>query len=56
MHLTCLQDDLSRAFSVIDDARVVLEASGPTRFAVIRPLGADNFVHILAPMVTPRLR
>ena len=42
--------------AVIDDAQVVLETTSPTRFAVIRPLGSDDFVHILAPMVTPRLR
>jgi DNA polymerase-3 subunit beta len=41
---------------VIDDAQIVLETTGPTRFAVIHPLGSDNFVHILAPMITPRLR
>lgn len=44
------------ALSVMESAQVVLETTDATRFAVVRPLGSDDFVHVLAPMVTRRLR
>jgi DNA polymerase-3 subunit beta len=44
------------ALSVMESAQIVLETTDATRFAVMRPLGSDDFLHILAPMVTRRLR
>ncbi len=36
--------------SVMDSAQVVLETSSPGRPGVLRPLGSDDFVHVIMPM------
>ncbi|MBN1642010.1 MAG: DNA polymerase III subunit beta [Anaerolineae bacterium] len=36
--------------SVLDSAQVVLETSSPGRPGVIRPLGSEDFVHVIMPM------
>ena len=42
-----LQDYLQ----VLEGGRVSLEMSGPSRQGVLRPVGDENFVHVLMPMV-----
>jgi DNA polymerase-3 subunit beta len=42
-----LQDYLQ----VLEGGRVSLEMSGPSRQGVLRPVGEENFVHVLMPMV-----
>jgi DNA polymerase-3 subunit beta len=36
--------------SVLDSAQVVIETSSPGRPGVIRPLGSEDFVHVIMPM------
>ena len=40
--------------NVIKEEQVVLETSGPTAPAVVRPAGRDDFIHVIMPMSTNR--
>jgi DNA polymerase-3 subunit beta len=41
---------LTDVLSVIREPRVALETTGPSSPGVIRPVGADNYVHVVMPM------
>lgn len=41
---------LMDVLSVVDSAQVVLEASGPASPGVIRPVGSEEFTHVIMPM------
>jgi len=38
--------------SVMGSAQVVLETTVPTGPGVIRPMGSDDFVHVIMPMIS----
>ncbi len=41
---------LTDVLSVLKEPRVALETTGPSSPGVIRPVGADNYVHVVMPM------
>ncbi|MBI4216958.1 MAG: DNA polymerase III subunit beta [Chloroflexi bacterium] len=41
---------LTEVLSVLDSEQVALETTSPTSPGVIRPVGVDNFVHVVMPM------
>ena len=41
---------LQDVLNVLSDGKVALETQGPSQPGVIRPLGADNYVHVVMPM------
>jgi DNA polymerase-3 subunit beta len=41
---------LSDVLGVLHGERVALEVSSPSSPGVIRPLGVDNYVHVVMPM------
>jgi DNA polymerase-3 subunit beta len=41
---------LSDVLSVLREERVALEVTGPSSPGVIRPLGVDNYIHVVMPM------
>ncbi|HLZ70374.1 MAG TPA: DNA polymerase III subunit beta [Dehalococcoidia bacterium] len=41
---------LQDVLNVISDGKVALETQGPSQPGVIRPLGLDNYVHVVMPM------
>ncbi len=41
---------LQEVLNVISDGKVALETQGPSQPGVIRPLGLDNYVHVVMPM------
>lgn len=41
---------LQEVLNVISDGKVALETQGPSQPGVIRPIGLDNYVHVVMPM------
>ena len=41
---------LTDVLSVLKEPRVALETTGPSSPGVIRPVGVDNYVHVVMPM------
>jgi DNA polymerase-3 subunit beta len=41
---------LTDVLSVLRESRVALEATSPSSPGVIRPVGVDNYVHVVMPM------
>ena len=41
---------LTDVLSVLKEAQVALETSSPSSPGVIRPVGSDNYVHVVMPM------
>jgi len=41
---------LQDVLNVLSDGKVALETQGPSQPGVIRPIGADNYVHVVMPM------
>jgi len=36
--------------SVLDEAQVALETTNPSSPGVLRPVGTDNYIHVIMPM------
>ena len=41
---------LQEVLQVLDCSQVALETTSPSSPGVLRPLGADNYVHVVMPM------
>jgi len=41
---------LQDVLNVLSDGKVALETQGPSQPGVIRPIGSDNYVHVVIPM------
>jgi len=41
---------LTDALSVLGEAQVALETTNPSSPGVIRPVGVDNYIHVIMPM------
>ena len=41
---------LSAVLSILETKQVVLEVTGPSSPGVLRPLGSDNYVHVVMPI------
>jgi len=41
---------LTEVLGVLKEPRVALETTGPSSPGVIRPVGSDNYVHVVMPM------
>ncbi len=41
---------LQDVLAVLDSGQVALETTSPSSPGVIRPLGSDNYVHVVMPM------